>query len=340
MRWLRMTAIAGVVAVAGGGVSAAVLAGGQDKDKQKEKEKTPPVVERSDRIVVSPDIQVFGAGGARIGVELREVTQEVARERKLPAVEGALVESVEDDGPAAKAGVKAGDVITGLDGERVRSIRQLQRLVTDTPAGREVKMTVMRDGKKVDLAVTPEAAEGPFAVGRLDALPRGEIGKHVEEALRSMPREFRFREGSPNVFKFEQPGGVWHFEAPEGNWRRMEPPLEAGPNRFFFKAAPGGGRLGATVQDLTPQLEEFFGVKEGVLVATVNPDSPGARAGLKAGDVVTSVNGKAVESPDALVRAIREPADGAEVTLGIVRDKKPQTLKVKLGEPSRRGVKT
>ncbi len=94
------------------------------------------------------------------------------------------------------------------------------------------------------------------------------------------------------------------------------------------------------MQELTPQLEEYFGVKEGVLVATVNPDSPGASAGLKAGDVITHVNGTAVGSPDALVRAIREPADGAEISLGIVRDKKAQTLKVKLPAAARRGVKS
>jgi len=334
MRWLKMTAVIGALLAAGGGGSAAVLAGGQDKDKQKEK--TPPV-ERWERAIVAPDIQVFGAGGVRIGVGLREVTADTARERKLPAVEGALVESVEDDSPAARAGVKQGDVITSLDGERVRSVRQLQRLVTDTPAGREVKMTVVRDGKKVDLSVTPEAGEGPLAFGRLGRDLEGEVRRGVEEGLRAMPREFKFEREGPNTYRFEGPGDRSFRLEPRGTWEGLVKP---GPGPWFFEGTPATGRLGATVQELTPQLEEFFGVKEGVLVATVDADSAGAKAGLKAGDVITSVNGKAVASPDALVRAIREPEEGAEITLGIVRDKKPQALKVKLSAASRGGIKT
>ncbi|RPJ74731.1 MAG: PDZ domain-containing protein [Acidobacteria bacterium] len=347
MRWLRITAVVGTLAAAGAGVSASVLTGGQDKEKEKDKQKqTAPKSDRREHVIVAPEIQMFGGGGVRIVVEVQEVDADIARERKLPAVEGALVESVADESPAAKAWIKHGDVITSLEGERVRSVRQLQRLVGDTPAGRTVKVGVLRDGKKVDLSVTPEEAEGPMAFGRL--------GRDLErdmEGLRAMPREFEFRREGPNVYRFEGPGGrTFRFEGPaEGQGPDVQPlppprsarpgfRVEPGPNPgWFFEGAPATGRLGATVQDLTPQLEEYFGVKEGVLVATVNPDSAGARAGLKAGDVITSVNGTAVSSPDALVQAVREPADGAEITLGIVRDKKAQTLKVKLPAASRRG---
>jgi len=343
MRWLKITAVVGTLLAAGAGVSASVLTLGQDKEKQKEtkqKEKTPPD-QRWERMLVAPDVQVFGAGGVRIGVELREVDADVARERKLPAVEGALVESVEDESPAAKAGIKQGDVITSLDGERVRSVRQLQRLVGDTPAGRQVKMTVVRDGKKVDLSVTPDAAEGPLAFGRLGRDLGPGIERQAEENLRrALPREFTFRREGPNVYGFEGPGaGTFRFEGKQPfTW--TTPPGEAGPLLRFFEGTQPPGRLGATVQELTPQLEEFFGVKEGVLVATVNPDSAGSSAGLKAGDVITHVNGTAVSSADALVRAVREAADGAEISLGIVRDKKAQTLKVKLPAAPRRGVKS
>ncbi len=236
MRWLKITAVVGTLLAAGAGVSASVLALGQDKEKQKEekqKEKTPPPEQRWERMLVAPDVQVFGAGGVRIGVELREVDADVARERKLPAVEGALVESVEDESPAAKAGIKQGDVITSLDGERVRSVRQLQRLVGDTPAGRQVKMTVLRDGKKVDLAVTPEAAEGPLAFGRLGRDLGPDIERQAEENFRrALPREFTFRREAPNVYRFEGPGGgTFHFEGPQG--RGLDPlpsPGTAPPN--------------------------------------------------------------------------------------------------------------
>jgi S1-C subfamily serine protease len=87
------------------------------------------------------------------------------------------------------------------------------------------------------------------------------------------------------------------------------------------------GRLGVTVDELTPQLAEYFGAKEGVLVAAVGDDSPAARAGLKAGDVITSVNGQPVRSRTDLVRELANAGDG-DVSIGTVRDRKPGTATV------------
>lgn len=353
MRWFKTTAVIGALLAGGVAAGAAALTEGQDKDKLKDKS---PAIERRERVVVAPEIQMFGGGGVRIGVELREVNADIARERKLPAVEGALVENVDEESPAAKAGIKTGDVITGLDGERVRSVRQLQRLVGDTPEGRTVKVTVMREGKKMDLSVTPEAAEGPQMFGRLGRDFEGDIRRGVEEGLRALPREFTFRSDRPGVYRFERPEGEdqrveplppAERARPESRVGPMPPPGRARPDfrvepgpplRWFFDGTPSTGRLGVMIQDLTPQLGDFFGVKDGVLVATVNPDSAGARAGLKAGDVITTVDGKAVGNPDELTRAIREPSDGAEISIGIVRDRKAQTLKVKLPAAARKGV--
>jgi S1-C subfamily serine protease len=88
--------------------------------------------------------------------------------------------------------------------------------------------------------------------------------------------------------------------------------------------------LGVTVQEVSGDLAAYFGVKAGVLVAGVMPDSPAAKAGLKAGDVITGVNGKPVASPRELVMAL--PTDDAahEVTLTVVREKKETTFKATL----------
>src|SRR5207245_9832621 len=68
---------------------------------------------------------------------------------------GAVVEDIRADSPAEKAGLKRADVIVEFDGERVRSARQFTRLVQETGPGRTVKATVVRDGQRKDVELTP-----------------------------------------------------------------------------------------------------------------------------------------------------------------------------------------
>jgi S1-C subfamily serine protease len=82
-----------------------------------------------------------------------------------------------------------------------------------------------------------------------------------------------------------------------------------------------------SVSDLQPQLAEYFGVKDGVLVTSVAADSPAAKAGVKAGDVITTVNGADVTSPSELRQRTSRLKEGEELSLGLVRDRKPMTLK-------------
>jgi serine protease Do len=94
------------------------------------------------------------------------------------------------------------------------------------------------------------------------------------------------------------------------------------------------GWLGVSLQPLSPDLAASFGVKDakGALVSDVSADSPAARAGLKSGDVILEFNGKKVEDPSALARAVAVAKPGETGTLTVVRDRKQQTVEVKLGE--------
>ena len=76
---------------------------------------------------------------------------------------------------------------------------------------------------------------------------------------------------------------------------------------------------------MTPELAAYFGVKDGVLVSTVGADSPAAKAGIKAGDVITAVNDKPVADADALVAQLRDKESDA--TIGLSRDKKAMSVK-------------
>jgi serine protease Do/serine protease DegQ len=95
------------------------------------------------------------------------------------------------------------------------------------------------------------------------------------------------------------------------------------------------GRLGVTAQDLTPELSQAFGIKEtqGAVIAQIATGSPAERAGLKAGDVITAVNGSAVNSTADVRNMIGLLRVGAKVSVAVLRDGKPLTFTAVIEEP-------
>lgn len=250
-------------------------------------------------------VQVGGRTG-QIGVSVRDVDDDDAKQTKA----GVLVDEVRSGSSAEKAGIKTGDQIVEFDGERVRSVRQFTRIVQDTPVGRKVPVVVTRAGQRMTLTVAPDRGSDRWS-----------------------DDEFSFVMPPP-----APPAPPTPPEAPEAPMApravRPFPPMPAMPG-FGFTYRSGGGRLGITVEDLTDGLSDYFGVKHGALVRSVTDGSPAAKAGLKAGDVITAVNGSTVEEPSDVSRALDRLEGQAEFTLDVMRDKKPQTLKGKL-EPHER----
>jgi predicted metalloprotease with PDZ domain len=109
--------------------------------------------------------QLLAAEGAGwLGVTLKDVPAEKARDLKLPGEYGVLVESVDEDSAAAKAGLEKGDVIVEFAGERVRSAAQLRRLIRETPPGRTVSLQVIRDGQARTLTAKLQSRRNEFHV--------------------------------------------------------------------------------------------------------------------------------------------------------------------------------
>ena len=108
---------------------------------------------------------------------------------------------------------------------------------------------------------------------------------------------------------------------------KWEGPTISGDN-FNFSFG-NSRRLGVSTSELTKQLADFFGVPggKGVLVTSVNEDDPAAKAGLKAGDVITSVDGEAVDSPGDISRILNSKKEG-EVTVTFIRNKTQQSVRV------------
>jgi serine protease Do len=118
---------------------------------------------------------------------------------------------------------------------------------------------------------------------------------------------------------------------------RMDmPEIKVAVPDFELKAFGRSGRLGVRIQTLTPQLASYFGAARGALVTEVDEGSPAAKAGIKAGDVITSIDGRTVEDAADLQRALRRTEEGAEVSIEILRDRKPMTIKAKPESPYER----
>jgi serine protease Do len=232
--------------------------------------------------------------GASIGVSVRDLQNDEASRAKVSGG-GVYVEDVSQDGPAARAGIKTGDIVIEFDGERVRSALHFTRLVRETVAGTAVKVTVVRDGNRQMLDVTPE--DGWF---RFPPVP--DVSREIERGLRNLPRDFSFD------FDFEGFGDGFSVTR---------------------------GRLGATLMPVTDQLAEYFGVKQGLLVTAVAADTAASSAGLKAGDVLTAVNGTMVERTSDVSRALRDVPGGGKVELRVMRDRKELTLNTTLPERQR-----
>jgi len=254
---------------------------------------------RAPRIVTPRAAEVFGLGGSRLGVSISDVSADDTKGKGNAGVE---IDEVDEDSPASKAGLKKGDVVVEFDGERVRSARQFTRLVSETPPGRTVAATVVRDGQRVNVSVTPRDGNN-----------------------------FRFLEGD-NWLSIPPPAPM--AVRPPSPPAAPRPPVPPSFESFFWRS---GNRLGVTTEDLSPQLAEYFGAKDGVLVSSVEADSAAAKAGVKAGDVISTVNGSSVANASELRRRLSSVDPGDEFTLDIVRDKRTMTLKGKFeNAPERR----
>jgi S1-C subfamily serine protease len=233
-------------------------------------------------------------GPSWLGVETQEVTADKAKELKLPAERGVVIGRVTENSPAAKAGLKEKDVITEVNGQRVEGAAQFRRIVHEIPAGRTAQLTVWRDGRAQSLTVT--------------------LGQ-AEEGHRA------WMKAAPGAFTFRMP----EVEMPDM-------PAIAGLGDDFALLPGGQPRLGIDAEDIGEQLGSFFGAPdgEGILVRSVNSGSPAEKAGLKAGDVITSFNGERVRTLGDLRHKLSTKTDDKPAKLGVFRNHSEVSLSVEL----------
>ncbi len=259
------------------------------------------------QIEVQPKIETDGMnivieddGSSWLGVETHEVTSDKAKELRLSAERGVVLGKIVPDSPAAKAGLKENDVVMEINGQRVEGAAQFRRMIHEIPSGRSIQLTVWRDGRTQTISAT---------------LGQSQERRHTMKMMTPTPGTFAFR--MPEIPDI--------------------PSMEWNGNMLF-----GGGqpRLGIDAEDLSGQLGAFFGAPdgEGILVRDVNSGSPAEKAGVKAGDVITSLNGERIRTIGELREKLSTKRDDKDRTakLGVLRNKSEISLGVELPAPAER----
>jgi serine protease Do len=241
-------------------------------------------------------IMTMGGPVSYLGIGVKEILGERAKELKLKEEAGVEVTRVDTGSPAEKAGLKAGDAVLEYQGNRVEGAEQFVRFVRETPVGRQVKLKVVRGGSNQTISATiGERQGGMMGMSPVDRARIDQEMARVREKMRTMP-EIRM----PDV------------PQPVMGWR--------------------SGMLGIDGEAVEDQLAEFFGVKEGVLVRSVPKDMPAAKAGIRAGDVIVRVEDTKVRNPRDISAAIRAAKDKKPLKVTLSRQKAEMTVDVQLDE--------
>ena len=234
-----------------------------------------------------------------LGVDIRDISPDQVTALKLKDTRGAEVVLVDHDAPAGKAGLREHDVVLEMNGQAIDGQDQMRRMLHDSPPGRTIVLLVSRDGQQLTLTTTMSTRE-----------------------------------------EVERQAWAQHLAVPEP----QAPPADPADDGFSLGAAPSSappargnsfiGSLlmnpsytGAMLEKMSTQLAEFFGVANGagLLVRSVQENSPAALAGMRAGDVVVRADARPVNSTSDWAKAIKN-SHGHPLEIVVMRDKKEQTL--------------
>lgn len=289
--------------------SSFILAYGQDAAPEAKKDKERAMTPRA-------FAWSFNGDGGYLGVRTQEVNKDNFATFGLKEVRGVAVEKVMENSPAASAGIQDNDVIVRLNGEEITGTRKLTRLISEIAPDHQVSLTVLRNGHEKDIKATLGKRQGPqFENGNFSVTIPDIDKMKIEKELKAMP-ELKELKKLKELKELQKGDGPMVFTMPPD-----------GDGKNFVWKMGERRQIGISAYPLTKQLSENMGVEGGVIINNVREDSPAAKAGLKAGDIIVEAGGKAVKNNMDLVRAIGDKKDG-DIQLTIVRDKNRQTISV------------
>jgi serine protease Do len=256
-----------------------------------------PLVGAAQRIVLPASDPILTHSQAYLGVGTRDVDTERATQLKLKEARGAEIITIDHDAPAAKAGLHIHDVLLSLNNQPIDGQAQLSRMLREIPAGRTVTFLLSREGQLVTLQVQ---------LADRSTIEANAWSQHIPVPD---PDEFPDQVVSP-LYGNSFIAGIGH-------------------NPLY---------TGLELDMLGPQLANFFGVHDGqgLLVKRVDDNSPGSVAGLRAGDVITKVNGQIMATTSQWFKAIHNNR-GKQIQLTVVRDRHENTVPMMAGRPKSKG---
>ncbi|MFT4113577.1 PDZ domain-containing protein [Silvibacterium sp.] len=240
-----------------------------------------------------------GSVSGYLGIGVRDIPADRVKDLKLKDPSGAEIITLDHDAPAASAGLKLHDVVLQMNGQAVSNAELLRRMLHETPPGRAVTLLVSRDGQPQTISATlaDQAQLEHSALDNLTVVP------------------------DPNS---------------DGDIALTAPTTHS--YGFFGSLLFGGPSIGLQLDPLNAQLADYFGLHDGrgLLVKRVAANSAGSAAGLKAGDVVTRVNGRNMASVGDWDKAMHANR-GKQVQVTIFRNHREFMVSLQDGEPKKKG---
>jgi len=245
-----------------------------------------------------------------LGIRVRAVDKEIKTFVGLPMTRGVLVMEVFDNSPCRAAGLQRGDVIIRADNRSIKDGVMLEALLNKKRVGDKVKLTIYRDGKKMNLSprlsVSPIGLQGPLAAFWPEAPewpePQGAVLKGQAVALAQQPFD------PENV---RPPGLTGVLQGGE---------VETGAIEV----------LGMELGELSPELALTYGVPKGVTgLLVAESATPAATAGLLANDVIEAVNGQRVETIADFIKVMNKSDLKRGISLDVYRQGQRLSLMMK-----------
>ncbi len=224
-----------------------------------------------------------------LGVRVQPVTDDVAAGLGMDSAKGALISGVAKGGPVENGPIQAGDVVLKFDGKDIHEMRDLLRIVAESPVGKDVDVVILRDGKEETVKVK-----------------LGQLQDATDE--KASAEDQQSEDGDGGVVAPEDDGGT------DDQAQDQTPEVREAPQSV----------LGMNLVVLSNELRTEKGIAEsveGVLVASVDAGSPAEQKGMKAGDIIVEVGQDFMEVPgDVLVRVNGLKSEGRKNAHMMVAD--------------------